>query len=215
MTHVTFPSRLLGVAVGLGCSYTFTYNTLEGVSTGGAASTVFVPTILTSFDQGFTWQVRYSAALLSTCLRPDVHRLTRHPLTLAPFLPSPCADRHRVLQQAAVVRPDAPAGVKLRPGRRRPGHGRSLSCSGPPLDVLHHPLSVLRRRGLLRDHHRRHLQPGRPRFSADGRARGDQRPRQPQHRRCARRPAPWRRISSRCQHGCTLGLHMCTLRRSS
>lgn len=57
---MSFPSRLLGVAVGTGCTTNagWTDPDFPTWTTAASLATSFVPTILTTFDQGATWQVR-------------------------------------------------------------------------------------------------------------------------------------------------------------
>lgn len=59
ITAVHFPSRLVGVAVGLGCS-NVAFTTFDGVDVAAPATSTpsYIPTILTTFDQGTSWLVR-------------------------------------------------------------------------------------------------------------------------------------------------------------
>lgn len=59
VTSVSFPSRLLGVAVGSGCSSNAGYQDPDFTAWTSVGLTLFptyVPNILTTFDQGATWQ---------------------------------------------------------------------------------------------------------------------------------------------------------------
>lgn len=58
ITDVYFPSRLVGVAVGAGCSGFFgPYTDTNGASFGPSAATSYIPQILLTFDMGQSWQV--------------------------------------------------------------------------------------------------------------------------------------------------------------
>lgn len=72
ITSVSFPSRLLGVAVGVGCTFTSAYTNADGVAVAGGAfpgNYSYTPTVLTTFDQGTTWQARVHAGPTVPCTR--------------------------------------------------------------------------------------------------------------------------------------------------
>lgn len=78
ITAVAFPSRLLGVAVGTGCSsfaqYTDPdYGFTTGISTGTVA-TSYIPKVLTTFDQGASWQARTNSPELRHGIFPAILR---------------------------------------------------------------------------------------------------------------------------------------------
>lgn len=60
ITAITFPSRLLGVAVGTGCTTNAGYTDPDFPTwiTPATTNPAFFPTVLATFDQGATWQVR-------------------------------------------------------------------------------------------------------------------------------------------------------------
>lgn len=73
ITDVHFPSRLVGIAVGAGCSSFAAYTDQYGQYFAAPATTpnTFIPSILTTFDMGATWQVGCGSGC-EACL---IHRM--------------------------------------------------------------------------------------------------------------------------------------------
>lgn len=71
MTDVHFPSRLMGIAVGAGCSASAAYtDSTTGAAVPAVPATVLtsnrIPQILLTFDMGATWQVGVKIACQNT-----------------------------------------------------------------------------------------------------------------------------------------------------
>lgn len=149
ITDVSFPSRLLGIAVGLSCAAIDIYTNIDtnALTAATTQAVPYLPSILTTFDQGATWQARLPIERRPR-IPPLLHELCPLKVTENLAICLALAGCDGLLHDSAVVCADPAASEQ--PPWRWTRWDPVIFCPRPDVLSLHHPVALLRRGGVRR-----------------------------------------------------------------